>query len=232
MQVHLSRPDITEEEKAAVNAVLQSPILAMGPKTLEFEEAIARYVGCRHGVAVNSGTSGLHLLRPGFRASAAATRSSPRRSASSPRATAFSMSGPSRSLSTSTRRPATSIPIGIEGRSRERTKAILPVDVFGQPADLDAIAAIARRHGLVADRGRLRGARLDVQGLKTGTAPSAQAGGLRLLPEQADHHRRRRDDRHRRRSDSRRSAAACATRGAARRRLAHPRTPRLQLPPG
>jgi dTDP-4-amino-4,6-dideoxygalactose transaminase len=58
----LSSPDITEKEIIAVNEVLQTRFLALGPKLVEFEEKMAGYVGRRYGVAVNSGTSGLHLL--------------------------------------------------------------------------------------------------------------------------------------------------------------------------
>ena len=46
--------------------VIRSPILALGPKLNEFEQAIADYVGVKHAIAVNSGTSGLHLLIRAF----------------------------------------------------------------------------------------------------------------------------------------------------------------------
>ena len=62
MQVHLARPDITDKEIEIVNEGIRSPILALGPKLKEFEQAIADYVGVKHAIAVNSGTSGLHLL--------------------------------------------------------------------------------------------------------------------------------------------------------------------------
>lgn len=62
MQVHLSRPDITDKEIQIINEVIRSPILALGPKMIEFEKAIADYIGVKHAISVNSGTSGLHLL--------------------------------------------------------------------------------------------------------------------------------------------------------------------------
>jgi perosamine synthetase len=62
MKVNLARPDITQSEIDAVLDVLNSYTLALGPKMIEFEKAIAEYSGRRHGIAVNSGTSGLHLL--------------------------------------------------------------------------------------------------------------------------------------------------------------------------
>ena len=61
VQIHLSRPDITEAEIEAVCHVLRSPNLALGPKLVEFEKDFARFVGVDRAVAVNSGTSGLFL---------------------------------------------------------------------------------------------------------------------------------------------------------------------------
>jgi perosamine synthetase len=61
-RVPLSRPDISPADIDAVAAVLKTPHLSLGPKLREFENALAGYVGMRHGVAVNSGTSALHLV--------------------------------------------------------------------------------------------------------------------------------------------------------------------------
>lgn len=66
MEVPLSRPDISSEDKQAVLSVLETPFLALGPCMQHFEEAVATYVGARFGVAVNSGTSALHLLVRAF----------------------------------------------------------------------------------------------------------------------------------------------------------------------
>jgi dTDP-4-amino-4,6-dideoxygalactose transaminase len=61
LKVPLSSPDLTEAERQAVLAVLNTPHLSMGPHILAFEEAFQRYTGLRHAIAVNSGTAGLHL---------------------------------------------------------------------------------------------------------------------------------------------------------------------------
>jgi len=61
MRIPLSAPDVHEEEIQAVAAVLRTPQLSLGPKLLEFEHAIARYVGVEHAVGLSSGTAGLHL---------------------------------------------------------------------------------------------------------------------------------------------------------------------------
>jgi len=61
MQVPLSGPDITEKEINAVVEVLRSGVLSIGPRLEEFENKIATFVGVKHAIGVNSGTSGLHL---------------------------------------------------------------------------------------------------------------------------------------------------------------------------
>ena len=57
----MSSPDITEAEIQAVQQVLRTNYLSIGPQINAFEQAMARYVGLPHAIGVNSGTSGLHL---------------------------------------------------------------------------------------------------------------------------------------------------------------------------
>ena len=61
VRVPMSLPDLTDADRQAVMEVLNTPNLSMGPKVDAFEESVARYVGAKHAIAVNSGTSGLHL---------------------------------------------------------------------------------------------------------------------------------------------------------------------------
>ncbi len=61
MHVPMSSPDLTGAEIAAVNQVLQTRYLSIGPQMEAFEKGLASYVGTRYAVGVNSGTSGLHL---------------------------------------------------------------------------------------------------------------------------------------------------------------------------
>jgi len=63
----LSRPDLPADDKVAVLGVLDTPHLALGPKLTEFERRIADNVGCRHAVAVNSGTTAPASTRGGGR---------------------------------------------------------------------------------------------------------------------------------------------------------------------
>lgn len=148
MQIPLSRPDITEKEINLVNEVLRSPFLALGPKMVEFEEAVAGYVGRKFAVAVNSGTSGLHLLVKAYGIG----------EGDEVITTPFSFIASSNCILYERARPVFvdvepetgNIDPGlIERAVTPRTKAILSVDAFGQPARLDVIRDIARRHGLV-----------------------------------------------------------------------------------
>ncbi len=61
MRIPLSGPDITEADIEAVVRVLRTPRLSIGPKMEEFERSIADLAGVSHGIAVSSGTAGLHL---------------------------------------------------------------------------------------------------------------------------------------------------------------------------
>lgn len=61
IRIPLSAPDISDADVEAVIRVLRTTSLSMGPKLEEFEQAVAGYVGAPYAVAVNSGTSGLHL---------------------------------------------------------------------------------------------------------------------------------------------------------------------------
>jgi perosamine synthetase len=60
--IPLARPEITDTDIVAVSAVLRTPFLSGGPQLSAFEDAIANYVGTKHAVAVNSGTSAIHLV--------------------------------------------------------------------------------------------------------------------------------------------------------------------------
>lgn len=61
MKIPLSNPDITTLEREYVQSVLNSKDLSLGPMLPSFESAFAKYIGTKYAVAVNSGTSGLHL---------------------------------------------------------------------------------------------------------------------------------------------------------------------------
>ena len=119
-------------------------------------------------------------------------------------------------------------PIRVDAAVSPRTKAILAVDVFGQPADWAALERIADRHGLalIEDSAEVLGS--TCAGRQCGSF--GREGGLRLLPEPADHNRRGRDRGHKR-AGTRAPLPQHGESGTGRRcRVAQPRSPRLQLP--
>lgn len=148
LKVPLSNPDITDQEIRAVLGVLQSSDLSLGPKVTEFEEKIAAYAGRRHAIAVNSGTSGLHLV----------IRSLGLGPGDEVLTTPFSFIASSNCLLYENVKPVF-VDIEpdtynidaerLEAAVTTRTRGILAVDVFGQPARYDVIEAVARRRGLV-----------------------------------------------------------------------------------
>jgi perosamine synthetase len=147
MSINLSSPDINQSDIDAVVAVLKTPTLSLGPKLPEFEQAMARYVGVKHAVALNSGTSALDCALRG-RGIAAGDEVI---------TTPFSFIASSNCILFQGARPvfvdmdpATyNIDVSkIEAAITPRTRALLPVDVFGSMADMDAVNDIARRHNL------------------------------------------------------------------------------------
>ncbi len=168
MQIYLSRPDITAKEIEAVCEVLRGPDLSLGPKLTEFERAFTSYIGSKRAVAVNSGTSGLFLsmlsmaIAPGdevittpftFIASAAS----------------IMMAGAKPVFVDIDPENLNIDPAKIEARITARTKAILPVEVFGSPAGLDRIAEIAQKHNLPLIEDSCEALGSELNGKKAGT---------------------------------------------------------------
>ncbi|MDS4068167.1 MAG: DegT/DnrJ/EryC1/StrS family aminotransferase [Candidatus Competibacter sp.] len=138
---------IKDELDAAVLKVLASTQYALGPEVAAFEEEFAAFCDVPHAVAVNSGTSALHLallaigLQPGDEVITVA-------STFVATVAAIDYAG-GRPVFVDVEPDTLNMdPALIEARITERTRAILPVHLHGHPADLDPILAIARRHGL------------------------------------------------------------------------------------
>jgi len=148
MQIHLSRPDITDKEIDAVISVLKSPNLSLGPKLGEFEQNFANYIGRKRAVAVNSGTSGLFLclsamgIKPGDE-----VITTPFTFIAS--ATTIMMCGAKPVFVDIDPVSLNINPEKIEAAITEKTKAILPVEIFGNPAGFDKICKIANKHNLL-----------------------------------------------------------------------------------
>ena len=145
--VPLSAPDVTAHERQAVNAVLSGRTLSLGPMLPAFEAAMAQVAGTRFAVAVNSGTSALHLaVKAAGLGAGDEVITTPFSFIASANCVLFENAVP-RFVDIN---PETynMDPAAIEAAITPRTRAILPVHVFGHPCDMPAINALARRHGL------------------------------------------------------------------------------------
>jgi dTDP-4-amino-4,6-dideoxygalactose transaminase len=143
-----ARPLIGDEERAAVDRVMLSGMLAQGPEVAAFEQEFSDLVDGRHSVAVNSGTSGLHLallalgigagdevIVPSFTFAATAN--------------AVHLAGATAVFADIEPDYFSLEASAVEAAITPRTKAIMPVHLYGHPADLNALTAIAERHGLL-----------------------------------------------------------------------------------
>lgn len=142
-----AKPEIGLRERRAVDRVMRSGMLAQGPEVAAFEEEFSGHVAGRESVAVNSGTSALHMaflaagvgpgdevIVPSF--SFAAT------------ANAVALTGATPVFADIELDHFNLDPAAVEAAITPRTKAIMPVHLYGHPADLRAISAIAEKHGL------------------------------------------------------------------------------------
>lgn len=143
--ISLSCPIVGDDEKRAVAEVLDSGMLAQGPRVAAFEEAFSTFVGARHAVATSSGTTALHLalLAYGIEAGDEVITSPFSFVAST---TAIMMTGAKPVYADIVPDTFTIDPGQIEDLVTKRTRAVLAVDLFGHPADSKAILDIARKH--------------------------------------------------------------------------------------
>lgn len=150
---------LKSEIEPAVLRVLESTQYVLGPEVTAFEQEFARWCGVSECVALNSGTSALHLallacgIGPGDEVitvpfTFVATVS------------AIEYAGATPVLVDVEPRHLTMDPAKVEAAITPRTKAIMPVHLFGHPADMEPILAIAKRHGLrvIEDAAQAHGA--------------------------------------------------------------------------
>jgi len=141
------RQSIGDDDIQAVVDVLSSDWLTTGPKVGEFEEAFAAWVGAKHAVSFSSGTAALHGaafaagLKPGDEAV-----TTPMTFAATANCVLYQGATPVfADVSSDT---LNLDPDKVAGKITPRTRAILPVDYAGHPAELDTILELADRHGL------------------------------------------------------------------------------------
>ena len=155
VKVPLSSPDIVGKDIEAVVGVMKTRHLSIGPKVVEFEKKMGSYVGAEYAIAINSGTSALHLIIRGLGIGEGDVVIT----------TPFSFIASSNCILFEGGRPlfvdieedtlnldADKVEEKLESLSSEelaKVKALLVVDAFGQPADWDCFTEIARRYNLL-----------------------------------------------------------------------------------
>lgn len=194
MKINMSSPDLTDAEREAVAAVMRTPNLSMGDEISGFEDAFRSFTGCKYAIGVNSGTAGLHLcVRAAGITDGDLVITTSFSFVSSANVLLFERAVPvfvdvdpitgnldpeqveaaAADLSDGGASAQKWMPRrGIDDvntRSGARLRAILPVDVFGQPADLDPILATARRYDLKVIEDSCEALGAEYKGRKAGT---------------------------------------------------------------
>jgi len=146
--IPISKPSIGEDEIKAVEAVLRSGMLVSGPRVRVFEEGVAKYIGAKHAVATSSGTTALQAavaalgIKPGDEVIT----------------TPFTFIATSNAILSAGARPVFADinpetfnmdPESMEARITHRTKAIIPVHLYGGPCDMDRLTKICERYKLL-----------------------------------------------------------------------------------
>jgi perosamine synthetase len=145
--IPLSRPYLDEREEELVLEVLRSGRLSLGPMIERFEEMFAERVGAPYAAAVSSGTAGLHLLcHIAGLDDGDEVITSPISFVAT--ANCFIFEGAKPVFADVDARTLNLDPAAAEAAITERTKAIVAVDMFGYPCELDELRALAERHGL------------------------------------------------------------------------------------
>ena len=166
--INIAKPLIGDEEKNAVMEVLDSGMLAQGPKVKAFEEAFAAMCAVKFAVATSSGTTALHLalLAHGI-GEGDEVITSP-----------FTFIASSNSILFTGARPVFAEidaatfnidPLRIEEKITSRTKAIMPVHIFGLCSNMDAILEIAQKHGLLVIEDACQSHGADIRGKRAGS---------------------------------------------------------------
>jgi perosamine synthetase len=146
-EVPLSSPDVSDEDRDRVLAILSGRTLSLGPALPAFEKALAQAAGTSHAVAVNSGTSALHLcVKAAGIGDGDEVITTPFSFVASANCLLYERALP-RFVDIDPKTYNLNID-AVRDAVGERTRGILPVHVFGRPCDMDAVNAIAGRRGL------------------------------------------------------------------------------------
>ena len=157
--IPIARPQMGVDEKERVWEAMDSGSLAQGPRVAELEERFAEFIGVGHAVATSSGTTALHLALLGYGVGEGdEVITVPFTFIASANSILYTGARPV--LVDVNERDFTMDTDQIEAAITPRTSAIMPVSLYGQPADLEAIDEIATRRGLalVEDAAQAHGA--------------------------------------------------------------------------
>ena len=162
------RQSIDESDIQAVVETLRSDWLTTGPRVAEFEEAIAAWVGAKYAVSFSSGTAALHAaaFTCGLQAGDEAI-TSPLTFAATANCVLYQGAMPV--FADVLEGTLNLDPEQVAARITARTKAILPVDYGGHPADLDSILQLADRHGLIVIEDACHALGADYRGRRVGS---------------------------------------------------------------
>jgi dTDP-4-amino-4,6-dideoxygalactose transaminase len=147
--IHLIKPDVTFDEVADdIRAIIASGMLTRGPYVRDFEQRVADYAGAKHAFATTSATTALHLslIAAEIGAGDEVLVSDFTFPASG---NAIVQAGATPVMVDCLPGRFDLDPADAKKKVTPRTRAIMPIDPFGQPAELDAVHAVAREHGLI-----------------------------------------------------------------------------------
>ncbi len=175
--IKLANPNITDREVRAAARVLRSGTLSLGPEIERFERAFAEMTGRSHAIALNSGTSALHLivkslgLGPGDE-----VITSPYSFIASVNCILYEGARPV--LADIDPATLNVDPAAVERAVTKKTKAVLPVDVFGLPADYSSLRRVCRRHKLLLIEDACEALGAEYRGRPAGSFGQAAAFGF------------------------------------------------------
>ena len=189
MKIPMSSPDLTDAERKAIYNVMQTPNLSMGPHIKTFEAAFREFTGRKHAIGVNSGTAGLHLCVQAANIKAGdLVITTPFSFVSSSNVMLFERAIPifvDVEPNTGNIDPklvqaavADLSQFGVNSKqwlprstklNSGKLKAILPVHVYGQPADMDPILQTAKEFGLKVIEDACEAVGSEYKGRKAGT---------------------------------------------------------------
>jgi perosamine synthetase len=146
--ISMAKVQIDEESTKAILDVIKSGQIAQGPKVEQFEKAFADYIGTKFAVAVNSGTAALHvaLIAAGIGKDDEVITTSFSFIAT---ANCCLFTGAKPVFADIDEKTFNIDPKEIEKKITPRTRAVIIVDLYGQPCDMDEIMAICKKHNLV-----------------------------------------------------------------------------------